>query len=50
MFCELFGVGLCMRLETHSKHKLAWFERFNHPDLALSYLPRYIASCEFKLC
>jgi hypothetical protein len=39
----LFDVGLCMRLETHLTHKLGWFEHFNDPDTALSYLLRYIA-------
>ena len=27
-----------MRLETHLTHKLGWFEHFNDPDTALSYL------------
>jgi hypothetical protein len=34
-----------MRLETHLTHKLGWFEHFNDPDTALSYLLRYIALC-----
>ena len=46
MFCELIGVGLCMRLETHLTHELGWFEHFNDPDTALSYL----ASLHFASC
>ncbi len=42
-FCGLIEVALCMRLETHLTHKLGWFEHFNDPDTALSYLLRYIA-------
>jgi hypothetical protein len=38
-------VGLCRRLETHLTYRLGCFEHFNHPDAALSYLARYIASC-----
>ena len=46
MFCELIGVGLCMRLETHLTHELGWFEHFNDPDTALSYLASlHCASC-----
>ncbi len=41
----LIEVGLCMRLETHLTQKLGWFEHFNHPDTALSHLPRYSAPC-----
>ena len=37
-FCGLIEMGLCMRLETLLTHKLGWFEHFNHPDTALSYL------------
>ena len=46
MFCEPIGVGLCMRLETHLTHELGWFEHFNDPDTALSYLASlHCASC-----
>ncbi len=44
-FCGLIEMDLCMRLEMHLTQKLGWFEHFNHPDTALSYLLRYIASC-----
>jgi hypothetical protein len=39
---------LCMRLEMHLTHKRGWFEHLNHPDTALLYLLRYIAS--YVLC
>ena len=46
MFCEPIGVGLCMRLETHLTHELGWFEHFNDPDTALSYLASlHCSSC-----
>ena len=35
-----------MRLETHLTHELGWFEHFNDPDTALSYLASlHCASC-----
>jgi hypothetical protein len=42
-FCGLIEVGLCMRLVTHLTHELGWFEHFNDPGTALSYLLRCIA-------
>ena len=50
-FCGLIEVGLCMRLETHLTHELGWFEHFNDPDTALSYLASlHCASCVVFEC